>query len=172
VVVIALDTTATTLVSSPNPANTGEAITLTATVFSPAGAPIGTVVFKEGSVVLGTAALDTDGHASITRTLAPGTHTIVATYAGGGAFGASVSNPLTQIVNGAPGGAATIPTLGRTALMLLAIGLAVVRAPRPALRRKFDPGSNAAGRRTWPARSPATLSENCLMIPSSAYRPC
>ena len=133
VVVIALDTTATILVSSRNPANTGEAITLTATVFSPAGAPIGTVVFAEGSVVLGTAALDADGHATITRTLPPGTHTLVAKYAGSGAFGSSVSAPLTQVVNGAPGAAATIPTLGGTALFLLAIGLAAVGA-RLALR--------------------------------------
>ena len=106
---------------------------LSATVFSPTGAPIGTVAFAEGSVVLGTATLDTDGHASITRTLPPGTHTIVARYAGSGAFGSSVSSPLTQIVNGAPGAAATIPTLGETALFLLAIGLAAVGA-RFALR--------------------------------------
>jgi len=133
VVVIAIATTATTLVSSPNPANTGEAITLSATVFSPAGAPIGEVMFAEGTIVLGTAALDTDGHASITRALGPGTHSIVARYAGSGGFGPSASSPLTQVVNGAPGGTATIPTLGGTALMLLAIGLAAVGA-RLALR--------------------------------------
>ena len=133
VVVIATATTATTLVSSPNPANTGEAITLSATVFSPAGAPIGEVMFAEGTIVLGTAALDTDGHASITRALGPGTHSIVARYAGSGGFGPSASSPLTQVVNGAPAGTATIPTLGGTALMLLAIGLAAVGA-RLALR--------------------------------------
>ena len=133
VIVVALALTSTVLVSSRNPADAGEPVTLTATVFSAGGQPSGSVDFVQGSAVLGTAALDTDGHASITRTLPPGTHTIVARYAGSGAFGPSASIPLTQVVNGAPGGTASIPTLGGTSLLLLAVGLAAIGA-RIALR--------------------------------------
>jgi uncharacterized repeat protein (TIGR01451 family) len=49
--------TSTTLVSSPNPSNVGQAVTFTATVTSPAGTPTGTVSFKDGGTVIGTATL-------------------------------------------------------------------------------------------------------------------
>ncbi len=137
VVVTALVSTTTTLVSSRNPANAGETITLTANVGSASGQPSGSVVFEEwtypGTRVLGSVPLDASGNAAISLQLAPGTHVIVARFAGGGAFGSSLSPELQQVVQGAPNGTATIPTLGGTALVLLAIGLAAVGA-RLALR--------------------------------------
>src|SRR5207245_7692626 len=56
--------TTTTLTSTPNPSTTGQAVTLNATVTSAAGVPTGTVTFREGATVLGTATL-VNGSASI-----------------------------------------------------------------------------------------------------------
>src|SRR5262245_9710270 len=49
--------TSTSLTSSPNPATGGQAVTLSATVTSAAGVPTGTVTFRDGATVLGTATL-------------------------------------------------------------------------------------------------------------------
>ena len=133
VVVTALVSTTTTLISSRNPANAGETIVLTANVSSASGQPTGSVLFEEPSRVLGTGTVDANGNARISVQLSPGEHEVFATYSGGGAFGSSAAQPLLQVVQGAPNGAATIPTLGGTALVLLAIGLAAVGA-RLALR--------------------------------------
>ena len=61
--------TTTTLTSSANPSVYGQAVTFTATVTadSPgAGTPTGTVTFKEGSTILGTATLDASGQVTPT----------------------------------------------------------------------------------------------------------
>ncbi len=137
VAVVGLASTTTTLQSSRNPSNAGETIVLTASVSSVSGEPSGSVVFEEwtypGPRTLGSAPLDANGNAAISIQLAAGTHVIVARFSGGGAFGSSVSESLQQVVTGAPNGTATIPTLGGTALFLLAISLAAVGA-RLALR--------------------------------------
>ena len=50
--------TTTTLISSPNPSNTGQTVTLTATVTGQyGGTPAGTIVFLDGTTPLGTVAL-------------------------------------------------------------------------------------------------------------------
>lgn len=56
------------------------------------GTPTGVVTFKDGSTTLGTANVDSGGVAEwITGSLAPGAHTITASYAGDGSFNASTS---------------------------------------------------------------------------------
>ena len=97
--------TVTAVVSSANPSGLGEAVTLTATVTSPAGAPPGgTVQFKDGGTNLGPPLPLTGDTASITLSgLSVGSHTITAVYSGSGAFGPSISAPLNQVVG------ATIP---------------------------------------------------------------
>jgi hypothetical protein len=93
---------ATSLSSSPNPSNFNQAVTFTATVsvVAPgAGTPTGTITFSDGATNLGSATLDSTGAASFTASsLAVGTHTITASYAGDGNFNASTSS-LSQIVN-------------------------------------------------------------------------
>jgi hypothetical protein len=132
VAIVGLVSTTTTLQSSRNPAGAFEAITLTANVASSSGQPGGSVVFEEwlfpGTRILGSALLDANGNAALSIQLAPGRHYVVARFSGGGEFGSSLSETLEQVVNGAPNGAATIPTLGGTALILLAIGLGAVGA--------------------------------------------
>ncbi len=87
------------LTSSANPATYGTPLSLTATITSNGGAATGNVTFTEGTTSVGNAVLNASGVAVLTTsTLAPGTHNIVANYAGDGKAGASVSSPLTVTV--------------------------------------------------------------------------
>jgi hypothetical protein len=77
-------TTATALASSTNPSRTGQPVTFTATVTAN-GLPVtsGTVRFIRGKILLGTAALDANGAASLTVTSLPkGSVNIQALYEG------------------------------------------------------------------------------------------
>jgi probable HAF family extracellular repeat protein len=90
----------TTLTSSPNPSQRGQAVTFTATVSSIAGAPPNgeQVVFKSGAIVLGSGSL-TDGVATLTTaSLGVGKNRISATYAGDAIYASSKSPLLTQVV--------------------------------------------------------------------------
>lgn len=90
----------TTVASSLNPSNVGQAVAFTATVSSTGGPiPDGeTVTFKYSTTVLGTATT-TGGSASITvSTLPAGSDSVVATYAGDVDFAAS-SGSVKQVVN-------------------------------------------------------------------------
>ena len=91
--------TATTLLSSPNPAVLGHAVILTATVT--AGAT-GNVSFYDGITPLGVATL-AGGQAILTTYLLPsGVRSLHAEYDGDGRFGPSFSASLTQTVTAAP----------------------------------------------------------------------
>jgi hypothetical protein len=93
--------TTTTLASSPNPSFYGQAVTLTATVTSIAGAPPDgeSVAFMKGTTVLGTGMLS-DGSASISiPTLAVGGSTVTAVYSGDSNFAASTSKSVQQVVD-------------------------------------------------------------------------
>lgn len=75
-----------TLAGNPNPAKFNAAVTMTATLATPAGStyptPTGAVTFSEGSTTFGTVVVHS-GVATTTLTgLAAGTHTITASYAG------------------------------------------------------------------------------------------
>jgi hypothetical protein len=76
--------TTTTLISSANPANFGQAVTFTATVtptISASQVPTGMVTFLDGTKVLAQLALNSSGTASFTTsTLGAGSHTITAIY--------------------------------------------------------------------------------------------
>jgi hypothetical protein len=98
-VVYALVSTATTLSTSPNPSTPGQAVTLKATVTTSSGVATGTVTFSDAGVALGSAQLNTTGVATlVTSSLAPGTHSLVARYAGDAQHQASTSSTITQTV--------------------------------------------------------------------------
>ncbi|MGA2499634.1 MAG: Ig-like domain repeat protein [Tepidisphaeraceae bacterium] len=82
--VVTQTATAVAVTASLNPgiAGVAETITATVTVTKGAGTPTGLVTFTSGTTVLGTANLNTAGVATISPVLAPGTYSIVATYAG------------------------------------------------------------------------------------------
>jgi hypothetical protein len=93
-------TTRTNLSSSPNSSLVGQQVTFSAAVTSSSGTPAGTVTFRDGSSVLGTAALNSSGIALFqTSSLTVGTHSITAAYGGQGNFESSTSQPLLQTVN-------------------------------------------------------------------------
>lgn len=97
--------TTTTLTGSPNPANAGASVLLTANVAMVAGAVAdgtitGSVTFSYGSTVLGTAVLGSNGTASVSvNTLPVGTDGIVAVYSGNTNYATSTSNTLSEQVN-------------------------------------------------------------------------
>src|SRR5207302_1575632 len=102
--VIRSDTT-TTLTPSVNSSVFGQPVTFTATVapIAPgAGAPTGTVsFFLDGALVQTLPLVDTSATADPIATLAGGTHTVTATYAGDNHFNPGTSTPVTQTVNAA-----------------------------------------------------------------------
>ena len=102
--------TATTVVSSSNPAGIGANLTFTATVAATApgaGTPSGNVTFNDGATVLGTTALSGGTAAISTTALTAGAHSITVVYAGDGSFTTSTSAALAQ----------TITTAGVTATL-------------------------------------------------------
>jgi hypothetical protein len=94
--------TTTSLTSSLNPSHHGQSVTFTATVTGAfGGSPRGSVSFKDGTVVIGTGTINTTTHKATftTSSLATGTHSITAVYAGNGNFVGSTSPVLHQVVN-------------------------------------------------------------------------
>lgn len=97
-VVVGRAPTATVLTASTQQFTPGQAVTLTATVRTTAGAaaPIGSVEFRDGTKVLGTAKLDGNGKAKLTTTaLGSGVRSVTAVYAGCSTCDASTSAAVT-----------------------------------------------------------------------------
>ena len=98
-----LGLTSTTLSLSPNPANFGQSVTLTATVTPnpPASAtPTGTVMFFDGLTLIGTATLNSGVAAFNTSTLSMGAHAITASYGGDSLSEPSVSSGTNETITG------------------------------------------------------------------------
>ena len=91
--------TTTTLGTSTATAVFGQIETLTATVSSQAGTPIGTVFFRDGNTLLGSAPLDAAGRATIPVSLGIGTHALTASFSGTTGFADSTSAAVTETVN-------------------------------------------------------------------------
>jgi uncharacterized protein (TIGR03118 family) len=82
--------------TAPADAAPGSAVTLTATINSAGGIPTGQVVFLDGNANLGASALNDAGVAILRiNTLAAGTHTLTASYAGDEKFDGSTSREVT-----------------------------------------------------------------------------
>lgn len=100
--------------SSLNPANPGDALTLSAAVIgdpsAPAGtaAPTGTITFMDGSNALGTAPVDASGTAVLASSafaggnLAVGDHAIEAQYSGDANYAADTSDAIDQTIAAPP----------------------------------------------------------------------
>ncbi|HLJ96818.1 MAG TPA: Ig-like domain repeat protein [Gemmataceae bacterium] len=94
----------TTLITSANPAVSGQAVTLTATVTGNGTRnPTGVVNFFDGSAFLGQGSLSTTAGGTTatlsTATLSTTTHTILAIYTGDGSFRPSTSTALPLTIN-------------------------------------------------------------------------
>ena len=83
-------------VTAPANAAPGATVTLIATITSSGGIPTGVVTFFDGNTNLGSDTLDATGVAALrTNTLAAGTHSITAAYAGDATFEGSTSAGVT-----------------------------------------------------------------------------
>jgi len=92
---------ATTLTAAPNPAGTGQTVTLTAGVIGIGSSTIaaGTVKFFDGTTPLGTGTLDPTGHATLaTTTLTLGTHSLTAIYSGSSSYSTSTSPAYSEVI--------------------------------------------------------------------------
>ncbi|AZH29610.1 Ig-like domain repeat protein [Paenibacillus sp. M-152] len=112
-------TTSTALASSANPASVEQEVVFTATVSKPSNSPVtaaptGTVTFKNGESVLGSAPLTVGQATYSVSDLSIGTHQITAVYSGDGAFGTSASAPLGQVVTDAVPKKSTTTTVTST----------------------------------------------------------
>jgi hypothetical protein len=102
---ISMTATATSLTSSQNPSNVGQAVTFTATVTAQPGfdkgTPTGTVSFFDGTTKIGNSNLNSGVATLTTSTLAAGTHSLTASYSGDTDFAPSTSAGMQQVVHGA-----------------------------------------------------------------------
>src|SRR5262249_5652605 len=88
----------TTLTTSSATAIAGQGVLLTATVSSRAGVPTGTVTFRDGATVLGTAPVDAAGQATLTVSLGLGDHALTASFAGAGGLADTAPAGVTESV--------------------------------------------------------------------------
>lgn len=98
--IVTANPTATSLAVSPNPGYQGQAVTMVATVAATGGAiATGNVAFLDGAAILGSAALNASGVATLTTTsLSVGTHALAASYAAGPIFLGSTSPPVQEAI--------------------------------------------------------------------------
>jgi hypothetical protein len=153
--------TATSLTVDANPALVGQTEVLTATVLASAGAAAGTVTFFDGTTVLGTVALGSNGQGSLSVSLGAGPHVLTASFGGGAAFAASTSTALTETVLAAPEATATSlrtsanPAVFGQTLTLIATVTAPIGAPSGTVT--FFDGTTVLGTGTVSSGGLATL---------------
>ena len=92
--------TTTTLATSPNPANTGQVVALTANVTGQVGnsAITGNVAFYNGSTKLGSAKVSGGTAIFKTAKLPTGTDSLTAVYSGSNQYATSTSNAVNEVV--------------------------------------------------------------------------
>jgi hypothetical protein len=119
------------LTGTPNPANSGETVTLTASVtFGGSLGGVGSVTFADQFGVLGTAAIANGQAVLTTNTLGIGTHNITASSASGGTFAAGTSPVLAEVIEAHDFEIALIPVTlslasgqkGQVAVQLTSLG--------------------------------------------------
>jgi hypothetical protein len=120
-------TATVTLNSSMNPVPAGQPVTFTAKVTPQTqGTPTGAVLFLDGVNTIGSVPLNlgSNGMASFTTSsLAPGSHSITAAYAGNFAFQGATSPAINEVVSG--GGLATSMTAVQSSLNPSTVGQSV-----------------------------------------------
>ena len=91
--------TAIKLKLAPNPVNTNQSMTMTATVTSSGGVPTGNVSFSDNGNSLGSSSLNGSGVATFNHSFkTSGSHSVTANYKGSGSFNTS-STTKTETVN-------------------------------------------------------------------------
>ncbi|MDQ3918921.1 MAG: Ig-like domain repeat protein, partial [Acidobacteriota bacterium] len=109
--------TMTTLLSSSNPSQYNQQVSITATVSNNGAAPTptGNVTFFDGGNAIDVEPLDQNGQATFTsHTLSVGSHSITASYEGDNGSAPSTSSALVQVVNKADQTIDFAPLAGKT----------------------------------------------------------
>ncbi|PYS20718.1 MAG: hypothetical protein DMF72_20235 [Acidobacteria bacterium] len=93
--------TSTTLMSSANPSQYGQSVSITATVSNGGvSTPTGNLNFFDGGTLVGSRTLDQNGQATFeSSTLSTGSHSITASYEGDTTSSPSTSAALVQVIN-------------------------------------------------------------------------
>src|SRR5262249_25369585 len=85
--------------STVNPSVFGQSVTLNVVVSGSSGPPSGNAIFKDGTIVLATVALDSFGRAAYpTSMLTTGSHSMTVRYTGDANYAPTTSSVLTQVV--------------------------------------------------------------------------
>jgi hypothetical protein len=166
---VGLATSTTTLTVTPNPVQVGATVTFTATIASNGTAPTGTVTFLNGATSLGAATI-TGGKATFnTATLAVGTYSITASYAGDVNNAPSTSAPVSLTVGLIPTATslATTTTGGATPqTVLIAVVLSTNGGTTPTGTVTFTSNGNTIGSGTLDSSGVVTLTPN---LPAGTY---
>jgi hypothetical protein len=160
--------TSTTLASSNNPSNYGEAVTLTATV-SPiyGGVASGTVTFNRLGTVIGTGTIAGNVAKLTISTLGVGTDHITATYNGDSNYLSSTSSALAQSVTKATTTTTVVSSKNPSTHGSSVTFTATVKAgsgPTPTGSVTFKDGSTTLGTGTLNGSGEATLSTGSLAV--------
>ncbi len=161
-----------TLSVTPNPATTGQMITLTAAVAASGGVvPTGSVTFTAGGTTLGTGTLNGAGVASVTSSsLAIGTYTVVASYSGDSVYGSGLSSATPLVVNAVPvvlvtpqvGLVASPTAAGVGQMVTLTASVATTGGVVPTGTMTFSAGGSLLGTASLNAAGGAALSTSSL----------
>ncbi len=168
-VVVQLTPTATSLISSMNPATAGQSVSFTATTSGGTPSPTGSIKFMDGATVLGSAPLGANGVATLASSaLTFGKHSITATYGGDADHAVSTSVALNeQIVQ-----AATVALKSSVnpsifgANVVFTIDVAGVSAPTPTGTVILRDGATSLGALTLDGTGMASLQIASLAVGS------
>jgi hypothetical protein len=165
------------LTSSPNPSVYGNTVNFTAAVAASKGAkPTGMVKFYDGTTLMGTASVQSNGSAVLPDPLlSAGSHSVTAVYPGDSAFAGSTSNAVTQVVNKA---ARTVTLAsspnpspsGQPVTMTATVALSTAPVASPTGTVTFFDGTTALGTAPLSAAGQATFNTTTLTLGSHSLK--
>ncbi len=167
--------TTTALATTPNPSTFGQTITLIATIAPSTGAsgvPSGTVAFSDGTVALGTSAVDNSGKATlVVSSLSVGGHSLLASYSGDGTFSASVSSPVSETVSKSASSIVLVSSpnpsvFGQPVTLTVTVTGASPGAGTPSGTVTFVDGSSTIGTTSLDQNGKATFTVGTLSVGS------
>ncbi len=160
---VQIATTSAAVTATPSPAIVDSPVAIVAKVTGNGGIPTGAVAFTADGASIGTVNLDATGAATLSNSsLAPGTHSITASYAGDANDTPSTSPAISLLVNTIP----TATALGATSssgpnsqvsLVATVIGSS---GPTPTGTVTFTSGTTVIGTATLDSSGVATLNPN------------
>jgi hypothetical protein len=151
------------LTSAPNPARFGFPVTLSAMITGVDGIdPTGKVVFKEGSLIIGTASISGASATITSTTLAIGIHSILASYLGDDNYKGSASRPYTQTIDQGEPATLTISSSINPSVFGTNVVFTATLNPGATGTVTFSDGTSVLGVATIASSSTASTSVNSL----------